>query len=202
MSSIYDIDFDLLNNNTTVPKLRTPLHLQWLKALTYPLTWIYSLLTGDYLNGSSHPLYIGIVPYNFGDFVTVGGSNFVNINPAGSTGIDTTNSSTWYMCQTDYRGVQERINYSCQKIMIEYILNREFNTTPTTLPTISITNVSSGFSINFPTALYQALGGNNSIGAQTGGTVGGGSPNAADNIILAFINKYSYPGYCFNIITF
>ncbi len=139
MPSIYDIDFILQADNINPPPKRLPKITAFIHSLMVPMQWLRDLFFIDYVGGVKYPPYSKIVLYNVGNRITYGNrSNYECIvQSLNNSPLDT---NYWIKVQDIYLGMAARSTYNSQKIILENVLNTYFNTTPTTVPLIYITN--------------------------------------------------------------
>jgi hypothetical protein len=151
------IDFIALFKNLNIPKLRTLIHTAWLNIMANPLIliqrwWFFRV------NGHSYTAFNPTNDYNIYNYCLYGRASYQCIltPPIGLYPLPT-NTNYWYKILDDYIGLNERSNYSAQKVMLEYALNRRFSPTTITppfsasIPSIYITN-----NANDPVILWSA----------------------------------------------
>lgn len=132
MSSIYDFDFGVYVNNMLPVKKRTARNISWLTALLKPLQWLRDNFFNEYVNGSAAALYSGATAYVVGDRVVDDLDNGVYVSFASQTGVQPSTANDpekWQKVCDDWRGVTERVKYTGQKLILEYVLNKWFRTT-------------------------------------------------------------------------
>lgn len=100
--------------------------IAWLTVLVKPAQLEQDLIANDYDNGSTAPFYSGII-YVPGDRV-IGTDNALYECIANVGGIPPPNAQYWLKLLDTYIGVQERIKYNGQKLVLEFALNRFFRT--------------------------------------------------------------------------
>lgn len=126
--SLYDIDYTQLVNNLIPQTRRKTRFVSWLYALLTPQKYVSDIFFNEYTNGSSAPFYSGFVSlYPKGSRVNFYGAIYeAKINV--SSGHYPTDTNYWTQITSDFRGVNERVRYSSQKITLEYVLNHWYNT--------------------------------------------------------------------------
>ena len=145
--AIYDLSINPVAIEQLPPDKRYPNNVSFLTALLAPLQWAHDLLFNSYYKGSTAPNYATGV-YNYLDQVIYNKQVYLSLIPA-NTDVPTT--SNWELIQNNFIGVQERLLYNGQRLVLEYALNKEFGTTfaqPPGRSAIYITNVAptiSGF---------------------------------------------------------
>jgi len=125
----YDIDYNDLVYNLTPQTRRKPRFISWLLSLLAPQKYVSDLFFNEYINGSAYPYYDPFVSlYPKGTRVIFLGAVYeAKISVA--SGHLPTDANYWTRIVNDYRGVNERVRYNSQKILLEFILNKWFNTT-------------------------------------------------------------------------
>ena len=99
-------------------------------AFVYPLQWLRDLTFGGYANGdTASPAYSSGAAYVKTNRVRFNNRIYECIVAPPGIGYPPTNTAYWIQIQADWRGVNERVAYNGQKLILEYILNRWFNTT-------------------------------------------------------------------------
>jgi hypothetical protein len=142
--SKYSCDFDITSVELLPVHKRVNNIKNVLFSLVAPLNELETVFT--YLReGSAAGNYSGIIVYTFGQFVNYQRRVYYrNQVTAGYSAGVTPNNSTYFVPVLEYSiGLDERIRFSPQKILLEYALNRIFQTTfnqPPTLSDIYITN--------------------------------------------------------------
>ena len=123
MYDIYIISFSLVWEQLTPPALRALVFLNWGTVLTKPIQQLYEIIFGIYANGSTDLDYDALTSYIATDraIYTDRGVYECIVN---STGNLPTNTTYWKKVSDNYIGIRERVNYSSQKIVFEYALNR------------------------------------------------------------------------------
>jgi hypothetical protein len=116
----------------------------WIKALFTPNKWNHQDVYVDYKQGSSYPYYTVSTHYSLGNRVIYNESVYECILPVGTTTNNpSTTPSEWRLYENFFIGVDERILFNHSKIVLEYALNKRFNTIfkqPPLLSDIYITN--------------------------------------------------------------
>lgn len=148
---LYDINFTTLSNALNVPRLRKTKIVSFLNVLSNQLTNRRSKYFDYYVGGALPATFnIGAV-YILGNKVIYGFRLYECVAPVQVVGEYPDTSVNFILMQNDFAGADERLKYTNQKVMLEYILNRYFNMA-TTLPKIYINN---NFTVNFSGWLYK-----------------------------------------------
>jgi len=170
------------------PDKRKPRTLQLIDALLSPLQWSRNLLFGSYYNGLIAPGYT-VKAYKYLEQATYQKRVYVsliesNINPP----LPMTVPATWLLIQDNFIGVKERILYNGSKLVLEYALNKQFNSVfrqPNALSDIYITNdtpVIDGFLVGITEPFCSSVGQTTSSNA-----IGGDLPSVYLNNFIIHI---------------
>lgn len=137
--SIYNIDFETKAVELLPPDKRYSKFVAWIKALFSQNTYNHTDVYRDYKTGCNdyYPIWdIGNF-YALGDRVTFGEVVYECINPEGIIAVDPSNTTDWRVYENFFLGVDERVLFSHQKIVLEYALNKRFHTNFAQPPLIS-----------------------------------------------------------------
>lgn len=149
-STIYDIDFGTQAKIMIRYKYRLPKFLSWFRSLLYPLDWLRLYRLKGYKYGISDvPVFNPSTVYDRGDLVLwtdgavyVRATVYEDVYPSGILPTDgyvagkTPPSKYWIKVIDSFVGVDERINYTCTVLSLEYMLNRWFSAlNPSEYPT-------------------------------------------------------------------
>ena len=120
-------DFNINNAATELlpPDKRYPNNITFLKSLLSSLQWLRDLFFGSYWDGSTVAQYSSGT-YKYLDQVRYQKkiySSLINDN----TDLPTT--SNWILIQDNFIGLNERSKYNGQRIVLEYALNKEYDST-------------------------------------------------------------------------
>jgi len=124
MPEIYDIYFNQQAIDQFPPDKRDPQPLALMQSLLTAAQWCRDLVLGSFKTGSTAPVY-SAGAYNIYDQVKYGKSIYECITD-GTTN-DPTNTTDWRLIQENFIGVDERIKYNGQKIVLEWALNTQFD---------------------------------------------------------------------------
>lgn len=127
MPDIYDLNTDQQILETLPPDKRYVVMVTWLQTLLKgTVQWLRDRLINDYRLGSSAPDYAAgtyqrnaLVKYQRGVYSSLMDGN---TEPP-------ENESAWYKTQDNFIGLNERIMYNGQTLVLTYALNRWFGTT-------------------------------------------------------------------------
>ena len=156
--TIYAQDEAQISNDLLPPQRRLPVFLAWLLSILTPLQWLHDLVFTAYYGGSSAANWDAFTIYHYGTRVKYKDyAIYEVVNPIGSgiTGSVPGQSSDWMKVLDTFVGVGERVLYTGQTAMLEYILNYYFSVGTVALPWtrasqvnqiyISLNTLSSGF---------------------------------------------------------
>ena len=135
---IYNIDYSNVILNLLPPQYRLRKFNEWLNSLIHPIQTARDNFFDRYIYSSTYTFYDGVssllIPYAYTKVKfldnTVWEAQIDNIdcltyNP--TIGQITSGTTTlWLQIQDDFVGFDERVHYSNQKIMFEYLLNNYF----------------------------------------------------------------------------
>lgn len=124
MPDIYDIDYNQQALDISSPDKRDPQPLALTRALLKSIQWSRDLVLGSFKTGSTAPVY-SAGAYNIYDQVKFGKSIYECITQ-GTTN-DPTNTTDWRLIQSNFIGIDDRIKYNGQKIVLEWALNLQFD---------------------------------------------------------------------------
>ena len=122
------------------PDKRAPRMLSWLRSLATGIKWNQTRLFVDYINGSTYPLWVA-ASYSKGNRVIYGQSVYESLKNANTDNPLVT--ASWRVYLDYFVGSDERVFYNHQKLVLEYVLNKRFNSTfrqPPLVSDIYITN--------------------------------------------------------------
>lgn len=127
---IYLQDIDTLSVDLLPVRKRKMVMKAWLKELISPAQWLNDLLFKDYADGHLYGAYSAFTVYQPGQRITfIDGANyeFINENAAFLAGFaPDTYPTYWTKLQSNFLGARERSMYNFQKLMLEVVLNKQF----------------------------------------------------------------------------
>ena len=132
MPDLINIDTNQKAADINVPILRQPKFMALLLAYLSPTVKLQNDISNNYLGNLSYSTYNSSTPYAVNDRVTSGRSSYECIKA--NTGAALTDTNYWYKISDDIIGLSERLNYNCQKMQLELILNKRFNTISSIYP--------------------------------------------------------------------
>jgi hypothetical protein len=134
LPDLITIDTNQKAADINVPILRQPKFMALLLAYLSPTQKLQNDISNNYLGNLTYAAYASGTTYNFGDRVTYGIASYEYINTVSGSGNLPTNINYWYKIANDNIGLSERLNYNCQTMELEFILNRRFNTISSIYP--------------------------------------------------------------------
>lgn len=129
--SLYDYDSNIVGEQLTPPVLRKTKFLAWLYVIVKPIQTLWSQVFEDYKTGSIYFEYDPLATYNFGDRVTytnksVYEATYTDADGVAQSfnGVECTNTLFWTLINDNLFGLDERVKYNSQIILLEKALNR------------------------------------------------------------------------------
>jgi hypothetical protein len=126
VGDIFDIDTNQQAVDLLSPDKRGPITVALLRALLWSTQWCRDLVLGSYKRGSTAPIYAGGT-YNKYDQVIFNKSVYYSL--VANNAALPTDTTSWLKIQDNFIGVDERVRYNGQKIVLEYALNHRFGGT-------------------------------------------------------------------------
>lgn len=123
MADIFDISFDQQAVDLLPPDKRGVKTVALQRALLRCVQWSRDQLFGSYKTGATAPVYAGGT-YNKYDQVIYNKAVYYSL-VANNSALPT-DSGSWLLIQKNFIGVDERVRYNGQKIVLEYALNHRF----------------------------------------------------------------------------
>lgn len=124
--AINDVDFSKVGPRLLPPDKRFPNIRAWLSALLKPLQWLRDLFLGEYFSGSTAQEWLDTTTYAKYDrviYTIYVYESLVN----GNTAVPT-DSSKWQIVQQTFIGLNERLSYNTQVLLLTKALNKEYKT--------------------------------------------------------------------------
>jgi hypothetical protein len=226
--SLYDVDYSKVAQDILPTHKRTDI-VEVTDSLQEPLNDL-NVFFKWFREGSSAGQWNNAVSYTFGQVVKYSRKVYVRneITDGYASGIIPTDSTYWDNVSNNFVGVLERIQYTPQKLSLEYALNKAFGTTfnnPPTLSQIYIQNVNTtdvnlfvgvtdGDTGTIPetdsTALF-FIGESDFVAGETdfeifipfGVYTALGTTNTERNLVIGtIVEKYKLAGYTYKITTY
>lgn len=126
MADIFDIDFNQQSIDLLSPDKRGPITVALQQALLWATQWCRDLILGSYKTGAIAPAYAGGT-YNKYDMVVYNKAVYYSLI-SNNTSVPT-DTTSWLLVQANFIGVDERVRYNGQKVVLEYALNHRFGGT-------------------------------------------------------------------------
>lgn len=153
--SIYDITYENRIVELLPPDKRQSKMVAWWKAIIKQLQYLHSDVLVDYRVGSDYPVWVS-ASYNKGYRVIYGQSVYESLYDDNTT--VPTDSNNWRLYQLFFLGVDDRIRYNGELLVLEYAVNARFKTNFRQPPLQSDIY----FTVNTKTAGVFIVGGNES----------------------------------------
>lgn len=148
---IYTDDEAQVSKDLMPPFRRLPKFLAWFTAILSPQQWLNDLAFAGYYGGSAAVPWVTSTTYNYGDRVkytdysiyeSVNTSAFVStVAPPSDLYDAVTETGNWIRVLDTFVGVGERVRYTGQKLMLEYILNYYFQVGTIAIPWLGASHV-------------------------------------------------------------
>lgn len=230
--AIYDYNSNTVAEQLTPPILRNSKFLAWLYVLVSPIQNLWQLIFEDYSTGNLYTVYDVLATYNFGDRVvytnkSVYEATYTDTDGVAQSfnGVECTNTLFWTLVNDNYFGVDERIKYNAQIILLEYALNKwyECDSGSDQIYIDNNTNIQNVFLMG-ETSQYSSTMPNDSSYSETYMGLAPTYPDISydyivwvpnatylllgdtndnrDNNITTFVNKYNLSGLKFKIDTY
>lgn len=178
--SIYSYTVNSVIARLLPPILRQSKHIAWICVLGTPARYNVERMN-KYFDGDGSPDWL--IGTSYMKYFTVRWNNnaIYESKVAGNLGImptgDPLSDTNWRKVQDSYIGLNERVRYNGQLIVLQYALNRHFRIT--SAPFIYVESTAPAFNVFVPLAVYNTLAGNNTD---------------RNKVVEAFCNKYRPSG--------
>jgi hypothetical protein len=126
MASIYNITFTKFAERMLPPDKRNPILTAFLNALLVPLQWANQHRIVEYGEGSSAGQYDNAITYAKYDQVIY--KNVVYQSIVDGNNSSPLDATKWMQIQSNFIGLNERLNYNGQCLVLTYALNKWFGT--------------------------------------------------------------------------
>lgn len=134
--SIYDITYSQKAIELIPPDKRSNENIAWVQSLLNQNQYIRDKYLGDYNTGANYTIWAIATNYNKGYRVIYKGSVYESLIN-GNIGNQPIEGKYWTLYQKNFIGASERVYYNGQKIVLEWALNKWFNTTFRQPPLVS-----------------------------------------------------------------
>lgn len=121
--SLYDYDSNIVGEQLTPPVLRKTKFLAWLYVIVKPIQTLWSQIFEDYKTGNLYTDYDALTAYVVGDRVAYTNKSIYECI-SDSTGNNCLDGTYWVLINDNIFGINERVKYNSQIILLEYALNR------------------------------------------------------------------------------
>lgn len=172
---LIDINIQQRTADIHVPILRQPKFMALLLAYISPTLKLQGDITNNILgstltgSGTGYSVWTVGVNYAIGDRVVSGRFVYECLQANNSSTVPVSDTTFWYRLSTDNIGLNERLNYNCQRMQLEYILNKRFNNVSSIYPPYDQPSGNIYISTNpsYPNILWCARGNGNASGSFT-----------------------------------
>lgn len=123
--SVFDVDWENIVENLLPPDKRTPVRIAFLVAYTKRIAVDASIYFEQYKQGSNDPLY---APGTYARREVVVYNSVVYQSLYDDNTALPTDPTMWRQIAPSFIGVDQRLAFRCQKIIVEYALNKRFST--------------------------------------------------------------------------
>ena len=142
MADIYEIDYDVKAVEWTPPNKRGLLNISFIRTVfMQPIQYVRDLFLGAFRLGYPFPTWSSLATYSKGQKIAFKEVIYESLEDSNT---DVPTSAKWRIYLPSFIGVNERIKYNGQKLILEYALNKRFGTSfrqPTLQSDIYITTV-------------------------------------------------------------
>ena len=170
---LFTINFNAKVIELSPPDKRKPVEIRWLQALVSPVQYLRDKYLGDYKTGSAYPQWVAGTYLKYAKVVYKQVVYESQID--GNT--DAPPSANWAVYLPSFLGVDQRVKFNGQKLVLEYALNTRFLSNfkqPPLVSDIYITNLAASV-VGFL------------VGQTTGSTVGQTTSSATINYSSPFL---------------
>jgi hypothetical protein len=122
---LYDVGYSNFGNQTLPPDKRFPKMIAWVSSLLTPMQYLRDLLFDSYKLGNTSVQYAPGT-YNKGDRVKYNKAIYESL--VASNTAAPSDLTKWVKVQDNYVGLDKRIQYNGQKLVLEFALNEWFST--------------------------------------------------------------------------
>lgn len=138
MPAIYSLDYNVLFEQILPPTKRKAVFKALGACFMRPMQWLHDLLFTTYADGFSGSIWNSVSTYAAGDRVRHTDHKVYEAKIAVIANQDPSTQTTYWMpIQDNWIGLRERIKYNGQKMVLEYALNKWFDTQFRYLPSVS-----------------------------------------------------------------
>lgn len=156
----FDLNYNLHSENLLNPLNRTQTNLDFITSINAPMQSAHDSLFTDYKKGANYPAYNGGTSYSIYNKVIFTDKGVYESLSNGNVGNSPDSSPLmWRKRQDLYIGVDERIKWNGQNMVLAALLNKWYGiTAPNYIWIQNYGFVSYGFDVWVPNALFTTLG--------------------------------------------
>ena len=166
--SIYDINYQSTGKTILPPSKRLPKWLAWIYSLLKPMQYVRDLFFDIFIGGANYNIFDAGQFYSYGDRAVWFDNTVVeclnDIPKLGSVSAPDITPENWIVVCENFIGVDERIKYNPQIIVLEWALNRWFrNEAATDQIYIQTNSTRSNFFLLGESSMYSSSMANQSV---------------------------------------
>ncbi len=135
--SIYDVNYSTLGSQLLPPDKRSSRLTAYVNALLSPLQWLRNLCMGTYRTGAAYAPWASTTTYAKYSRVTYKNAVYESQLNGNTGAAPATSPAVWAQVQSNVIGLEERLQYNGQTIVLTYALNKWFGTTYRQPPALS-----------------------------------------------------------------
>jgi len=126
---LYSTDYSIVWENTLPPEKRNPSNIAWGAVIMKAIQWLHDLFFVKYADEFSGASWNNFTAYAAGERVKYSDHSVYEAQAAILIGQPAPNvNSDWLKVQNNWIGARERAKYNGQKMVLEYALNKWFDT--------------------------------------------------------------------------
>lgn len=126
--SLYDVNINQISIELLPPDKRYTKNIAFIQSLLTGVQWIRDLVFGSYYEGAEESGISDYAPgtYNYLDKVIYNKKVYLSLDNNNTAA--PTDATFWLLIQDNFIGIKERILYCGSKLVLEYALNKQFDT--------------------------------------------------------------------------
>lgn len=126
--SLYDVNINQISIELLPPDKRYTKNIAFIQSLLTGVQWIRDLIFGSYYEGAQEVGISDYAPgtYNYLEKVIYNKKVYLSLDNNNTAA--PTDTTIWLLIQDNFIGIKERILYCGSKLVLEYALNKQFDT--------------------------------------------------------------------------